>query len=58
MIPAVPALGNKIDYTSFDTLRQRTDSVNLASLDTLEPRLIVIHIVRRARKCRADRAML
>jgi hypothetical protein len=58
MIPAVPALGNKIDHTSFDILRQRTDGVYFASLDTLEPRLIVIHIVRRARKCRADRAML
>jgi len=37
---------------------RRTDGVNFASLDTLEPRLIVILIVRRARKCRADRAML
>lgn len=59
MIPAVPALGNKIHkLLSFDILRQRTDSVNLASLDPLEARLIVIRIVRRARKCRADRAML
>ncbi len=58
MIPAVPVLGNKIDQTPFDILPQRTDSVNFTSLDTLEPRLIVIHVVCWARKCRADRAML
>ncbi len=58
MIPVVPALGNKIDRTSFDILRPRTDSVNLAGLNTLEPRIVVILIVRWAREGRADRAML
>ncbi len=58
MIPVVPALGNKIDHTSFDILRLRTDSVNLAGLNTLEPRIVVILIVRWAREGRADRAML
>ena len=41
-----------------DLLLPPTDSVNLAGLDTLEPRLVVVHIVRRAGECRADRAVL
>jgi hypothetical protein len=39
-------------------LLPRTDSVDLASFDTLEPRLIVILVVCRARQCRANRAVL
>ena len=44
--------------STLDLLLPLTDSVNLAGLDTLEPRLVVVRIVRRAGECRADRAVL
>ena len=43
---------------SLHTSVSRTNSVNLPGFDTLEPGLVVIYVVRRARQCRANRAVL
>jgi len=60
MIPAVPGLRDKIQqlFVLFLYPLPRTNIVDLASFDSLEPRFIVVRIVRWTRERRAYRAVL